>query len=136
MTITGLDHVQIAITPGGEDAARRFYGDVLGMPELPKPETLAGRGGVWFAAGPRQQLHCGVEDPVAPSRRHPALLTDDLEATRAALEAAGFPIRPDADLPGYRRFYTEDPFGNRVECLERISAAEGRRLAIGLPDGR
>jgi catechol 2,3-dioxygenase-like lactoylglutathione lyase family enzyme len=117
MPIVGLDHVQVAITPGGEDAARRFYGEVLGMRELPKPATLAGRGGVWFACG-GQQLHCGVEDVVAPSRRHPALLTDDLDAVRARLEAAGFPVRVDAELPGFRRFYTEDPFGNRLECME------------------
>jgi catechol 2,3-dioxygenase-like lactoylglutathione lyase family enzyme len=119
MTIVGLDHVQVAITPGGEEAARHFYGTVLGMPEIPKPDALAGRGGVWFACG-AQQLHCGVEDPVAPSRRHPALRTDDLEGLRARLEAAGFPIRLDVDLPGCRRFYTEDPFGNRVELLQPI----------------
>lgn len=119
MAIVALDHVQVAITPGGEEAARRFYGGVLGMPEVPKPATLAARGGVWFACG-AQQLHCGVEEAVAPSRRHPALRTDDLDALRARLEAAGFPIRPDADLPGCRRFYTEDPFGNRIECLQRM----------------
>jgi catechol 2,3-dioxygenase-like lactoylglutathione lyase family enzyme len=119
MAIVGLDHVQIAITPGGEVAARHFYGEVLGMPELPKPPALAGRGGVWFACG-AQQLHCGIEETVAPSRRHPALRTDDLDATRARLEAAGFPVRPDADLPGYRRFYTEDPFGNRLECMQPV----------------
>jgi catechol 2,3-dioxygenase-like lactoylglutathione lyase family enzyme len=119
MAILALDHVQVAITPGGEDAARRFYSAVLGMPEVPKPATLAGRGGVWFACG-AQQLHCGVEETVAPSRRHPALRTDDLDTIRARLEAAGFPIRTDAELPGYRRFYTEDPFGNRIECIQKI----------------
>jgi catechol 2,3-dioxygenase-like lactoylglutathione lyase family enzyme len=119
MAIVGLDHVQVAITPGGEDLARRFYGELLGMAEVPKPEVLAGRGGVWFACG-AQQLHCGIEEPVAPSRRHPALLTDDLESIRARLEAAGFPIRPDVALPGHRRFSTEDPFGNRIECMEAI----------------
>src|SRR5947209_2680318 len=117
MAIVGLDHVQIGITPGGEDAARRFYGEVLGMPELPKPATLAGRGGVWFACGPPQP-HSAGEPGVAPARRPPALLTDDLDAARARLESAGFPIRPDAELPGYRRFYTEDPFGNRLELMQ------------------
>ncbi len=119
MIIVGLDHVQVAILPGGEAAARHFYGEVLGLPEVAKPATLAGRGGVWFACG-AQQLHCGVEDPVAPSRRHPALRTDDLDAARARLQAAGFPIRTDAELPGFRRFYTEDPFGNRVELLQPV----------------
>ncbi|HXM57738.1 MAG TPA: VOC family protein [Candidatus Dormibacteraeota bacterium] len=123
MAITGLDHVQVAILPGGEAAARTFYGGVLGLSEVPKPPALAGRGGVWFACG-AQQLHCGLEDPVAPSRRHPALLTDDLDAVRARLEAAGFPVRFDVELPGYRRFYTEDPFGNRLELLQRIGMPE------------
>lgn len=117
MGIIGLDHVQVAITAGGEAAARRFYGEVLGLREVPKPDALAGRGGVWFACG-AQQLHCGVEEAVAPSRRHPALLTDDLDAMRDRLEAAGFPIRTAAELPGYRRLYTEDPFRNRIELLQ------------------
>ncbi len=124
MAIVGLDHVQVAITPGGEDEARRFYGDLLRMPEVAKPSALAGRGGVWFACG-AQQLHCGVEAPVARSRRHPALRTDDLDATRTRLEAAGFPIHTDAELPGYRRFYTEDPFGNRIECIQRLREGSG-----------
>lgn len=123
MAIVGLDHVQVSIPPGGEDEARRFYGDLLGLPEIPKPSTLAGRGGVWFACGP-QQLHCGVEEAVAPSRRHPALRTDDLDALLARLAAARCPIRTDAELPGYRRFYTEDPFGNRIECLEKMEGSE------------
>src|SRR2546423_15129936 len=113
MGIVGLDHVQVAITSGGEDAARRFYGQVLGMAELPKPAPLAARGGVWFACG-SQQLHCGVEARVAPSRRHPALLTDDLDAVRDRLEAAGCTVQTAVELPGYRRSYPEDPFGNRL----------------------
>ena|SRR5436190_19254441 len=120
MAIVALDHVQVSILPGGEDAARRFYGEVLGLREVPKPATLAGRGGVWFACG-AQQLHCGVEDPVAPSRRHPALRTDDLDAVRERLEAAGFATAADDDLPGCRRFYTEDPFGNRIELMEKMA---------------
>jgi catechol 2,3-dioxygenase-like lactoylglutathione lyase family enzyme len=120
--IVALDHVQVGITRGGEDRARHFYGEVLGMPEVPKPDTLAGRGGVWFACG-AQQLHCGVEEEVAPSRRHPALLTDDLDAVRARLDGAGFRIRTDAELPGYRRFYTEDPFGNRLEVLQPVDGS-------------
>lgn len=124
MSVIGLDHVQVAITAGGEAAARRFYGEVLGLREIPKPGALAGRGGVWFACG-AQQLHCGVEEPIAPSRRHPALLTDDLDAVRVRLEVAGFPIRTDAELPGYRRLYTEDPFGNRIELLQARESDAG-----------
>ena len=101
-----------------------FYGEVLGLHEIPKPGALTGRGGVWFACG-AQQLHCGVEEPIAPSRRHPALLTDDLDAMRARLEAAGFPIRTGAKLPGYRRLSTGDPFGNRIELLQARESDAG-----------
>lgn len=119
MTISGIAHVQLAISAGGEDVARRFYGELLGLEELPKPETLAGRGGAWFRCG-AQELHLGVEGPVAPSRRHPALLTDELDALRARLDAASVPIQDDRQIPGYRRFYATDPFGNRLEFLEPV----------------
>jgi catechol 2,3-dioxygenase-like lactoylglutathione lyase family enzyme len=119
MAILGIDHVQVAITPGGEEEARRFYGGLLGMPEAPKPEALAGRGGVWFQCG-EQQLHCGVESPVAGSRRHPALLTDELDRLADRLREAGRPLRHEPELPGFRRLFTEDPFGNRVELLQRL----------------
>jgi catechol 2,3-dioxygenase-like lactoylglutathione lyase family enzyme len=115
--ISGLHHVQVSITPGGEAAARRFYGELLGMAEIPKPATLADRGGVWFSCGD-QQLHCGVEPQVARSRRHPALVTDDLDTLRQRIETAGFATADDRPIPGYRRFYAEDPFGNRIELLQ------------------
>ena len=118
MSVLGIAHVQLAIPPGGEDAARTFYGGVLGLRELPKPESLRDRGGVWFQCG-MQEIHCGIEEPIAPSRRHPALLVDNLDETRATLEAAGAPIQTERQLPGYRRFYALDPFGNRLEFLER-----------------
>ena len=117
--ITGLAHVQVSILAGGEDTARRFYRGLLGLAELPKPATLADRGGCWFACGP-QQLHCGVEAEVASSKRHPALLTDDLDALKSRLEAAAVRTETDRELPGYRRFYAWDPFGNRIEFLEPI----------------
>ena len=117
MRIAGIHHVQVAITPGGEAAARRFYSELLGLEEVEKPASLGDRGGVWFACGD-QQLHCGVESAVARSRRHPALLTDDLEQMRARLIAGGLPIVEDRQIPGFRRFYTEDPFGNRIELLQ------------------
>jgi catechol 2,3-dioxygenase-like lactoylglutathione lyase family enzyme len=119
MTIRGIAHVQVAIDPGGEDAARAFYGTLLGLEELPKPNVLADRGGVWFRCGP-QEIHCGVEEPIAGSRRHPALLTDELHALKARLEAAGVRTQRDRELPGYRRFYASDPFGNRLEFLEPV----------------
>ena len=118
MRISGLHHVQVSITPGGEPAARRFYSELLGLAEVKKPASLGDRGGVWFACGD-QQLHCGVEPAAARSRRHPALLTDDLETLRSRLLASGVPIAEDRQIPGFRRFYAEDPFGNRIELLQR-----------------
>ena len=117
MALTSIAHVQLAITQGGEGVARAFYEGLLGLEEVPKPASLTGRGGVWFRCGP-QELHMGVEDEVAPSRRHPALLTDDLDGLRKRLEAAGVPTQDDRQIPGYRRFYALDPFGNRLEFLE------------------
>ena len=113
--IARLDHVQVAAPAGGEEAARAFYGDLLGLPELPKPERLRARGGVWFAVG-EQQLHVGIEESFAPARKaHPALAVPragDLSALAAKLEAAGRAITWDGP-----RFYVEDPFGNRLELL-------------------
>jgi catechol 2,3-dioxygenase-like lactoylglutathione lyase family enzyme len=117
MPIRGIAHVQVSITAGGEDRARFFYESILGMVEVPKPDSLSDRGGVWFACG-EQQLHCGVEDVVSESRRHAALITDDLDGLRAALAGAGFPTIVDRQVPGYRRFYTADPFGNRLELMQ------------------
>jgi catechol 2,3-dioxygenase-like lactoylglutathione lyase family enzyme len=114
--ITGVDHVQLAMPRGREDAARAFYGGLLGMSELPKPPVLAARGGCWFASG-GAVLHLGVEEPFAAARKaHPALLVDDLDGLSASLAAAGYTCVPaNGEIPGVRRFHTHDPFGNRVE---------------------
>jgi catechol 2,3-dioxygenase-like lactoylglutathione lyase family enzyme len=115
VTLTGIDHVQLAAPPGCEADARRFYGELLGLEEVEKPEPLRARGGVWFRIGP-QQLHIGVEDAFRPARKaHPALTADDLNALAARLAQAGVPVSWDDALPGTRRFYTEDPWGNRLE---------------------
>lgn len=114
---TGIEHVQVAIPPGGEDRARAFYGATLGMPEVAKPESLAARGGCWFACG-SQQIHCGVEPVVARSRRHPALRVHGIHQLRERLVSAGYATADDLPLPGYFRFYATDPFGNRIEFLE------------------
>ena len=113
---TALHHVQIAISPGGEDAARDFYGRALGLTETSKPTALASRGGVWFEdSAPR--VHLGVEEGHAPARKaHPALAVPDLAAARARL-AAHAPTAPEA-LPGLTRFYVADPFGNRIEIVQ------------------
>ena len=113
--IAGIDHVQIAAPPGCEEEARRFFSGVLGLEELPKPEPLAARGGAWFACGPHQ-LHVGIEPEFAPARKaHPALAVDDLDGLAAGLQDAGVPVTWDTDLPGARRFYAQDPWGNRLE---------------------
>ena len=117
--IEGLHHVQVAAPPGCEEAARAFYGGLLGLTEVPKPPALAARGGVWFALG-AQELHVGVEEPFRPAERaHPALLVRGLDDLRRRLEAAGVPTRDDAPIAGFRRFHAGDPWGNRIELLER-----------------
>jgi catechol 2,3-dioxygenase-like lactoylglutathione lyase family enzyme len=120
VTILGIHHVQVAIPAGGEAAARAFYGTLLGLPEVAKPEALASRGGCWFQAG-AQQLHCGVETAIAETRRHPGLLVDDLDALADRLHGAGYTVTPDGGIPGVRRFHTLDPFGNRLEFLQRMT---------------
>jgi orotate phosphoribosyltransferase len=117
--VLGLDHVQLAAPSGCEDAARSFFGGVLGLSEIRKPALLHGRGGVWFALG-FQQLHVGVQESFSPARKaHPALRVRPgrLEQMAASLATAGAPVSWDEALPEHRRFYTEDPWGNRIELL-------------------
>jgi catechol 2,3-dioxygenase-like lactoylglutathione lyase family enzyme len=109
-----IDHVQLAAPPGCEARARAFYGGVLGLEEIEKPEPLRARAGVWFRVGGRQELHIGVERDFAPARKaHPAFAVDDLDALAARIGG----VQWDDDLPGVRRFYASDPFGNRLEFL-------------------
>jgi catechol 2,3-dioxygenase-like lactoylglutathione lyase family enzyme len=116
--VTGLDHVQVAMPPGGEDRARAFYAGVLGMTEVPKPPVLAGRGGVWFSAG-AAQVHLGVEADFRPARKaHPALSVSALREVLDACRAAGFDPLPGERLDGRERAYVHDPFGNRIELIE------------------
>lgn len=118
MRLKALHHVQLAMPRGEEARARAFYGGVLGFEERPKPPELAARGGVWFFSG-GVELHLGVEDDFRPARKaHPALWVEDLPAYRRRCMDAGAPVIEDELLPGYRRFYTADPFGNRLELLE------------------
>ncbi|MGC4940693.1 VOC family protein [Kribbella sp. DT2] len=113
-----LDHVQVSCPPGGEDVARAFYRDALGLTEIAKPPLLAARGGCWFKEGPAE-LHVGVEQDFRPARKaHPAFAVDDLDALAAKLEGLGFPVTWDNEtIPGRRRFHTADGHGNRVEIV-------------------
>jgi catechol 2,3-dioxygenase-like lactoylglutathione lyase family enzyme len=129
--VIALHHVQVACPAGGEDEARRFYADTLGLVEVDKPVDLRGRGGVWFRGYDARgavaaELHVGVEDPFAPARKaHPAFVVSDLDGVAEALAQAGFEVdlSQEHTFDGYRRFHTRDPHGNRVEVLE-ASATE------------
>jgi catechol 2,3-dioxygenase-like lactoylglutathione lyase family enzyme len=114
--------VQLAAPPGCEAEARRFFGDLLGLEELGKPESLRSRGGAWFALSGGRELHVGVEDPFTPARKaHPAfrVSSEELDQLAERLEAAGKSVEWDDSLPGVRRFYAADPWGNRLELLAR-----------------
>ncbi len=118
MTGPSLDHVQIAIPAGGEDAARAYYGDIVGLSEVAKPAELAGRGGCWFQLG-AHQLHMGVDpDFRAAKKAHIAIAVDDLASLAAAMVDAGRLVISDNPVDGRQRFFSEDPFGNRIEFME------------------
>ena len=117
--VIAIDHVQLAAPPGCEDDARRFFGGLLGLAEVAKPDAMRARGGVWFAVG-AQQLHVGVTDAFTPAlKAHPALrvASEALDGLASRLEAAGAVVDWDEALAGVRRFYTADPWGNRIEIL-------------------
>ncbi len=119
MPEVALDHVQIAAPPGCEEAARRFFGELVGLAEVEKPDPLRARGGAWFALGDGQ-LHVGVEDDFDPARKAHVglrLAPAELDALAERLAAAGSPVTWDETLPGERRFYSADPWGNRIEFL-------------------
>jgi catechol 2,3-dioxygenase-like lactoylglutathione lyase family enzyme len=114
-----LHHLQIAMPEGGEEMARGFYRDLLGIPEVEKPENLKKRGGCWFERDDLR-IHLGVEKDFRPARKaHPAFLVADLAALAGRLRAANVLIVDDEPLEGYERIYAADPFGNRIEFLER-----------------
>ncbi|MER5473626.1 VOC family protein [Streptomyces sp. NPDC002685] len=120
--LAAVDHVQLAAPPGSEDRLRVYYVDALGMTETPKPPVLAARGGCWFRAG-SVQLHLGIEAGFRPAKKaHPGLRVTGIDAYAARITAAGAPVSWDDDLPGHRRFYSEDPVGNRLEFLEPLPA--------------
>jgi catechol 2,3-dioxygenase-like lactoylglutathione lyase family enzyme len=120
MKISRIEHVQLAMPAGGENLARAFYGQLLGIPEVPKPPNLAKRGGCWFERGDLK-IHLGVDNEFrAAHKAHLALLVEDLPALAVELKNSGAIVRDNEPLEGYHRIYVDDPFGNRIELMERI----------------
>lgn len=112
-----LDHVQLAMPPQGEAIATTYFTQIIGMQQVEKPEPLRLRGGCWFALD-GVHIHLGVEDPFIPQKKaHPAFCIEELDELAERLAAAGYPIQWDTSLPARRRFYTQDPFGNRIEFM-------------------
>jgi catechol 2,3-dioxygenase-like lactoylglutathione lyase family enzyme len=119
MRVTGIEHVQLAMPQGQEQRARDFYCAILGIPEVPKPPELARRGGAWFESA-SLKIHLGVESDFRPARKaHPALLVEGLPRLIALLKDKGYAVIDDDPMPGFLRVYVSDPFGNRVELMER-----------------
>lgn len=114
----GIDHVQLAAPKGSELEVRKFYGEIIGLNEIPKPENLVKRGGVWFELG-RNQLHIGIQLDFYPAKKaHPAFEVRNINTLRDRLLENNIPLMEDEPLEGANRFYVNDPFGNRIEFLE------------------
>jgi predicted thioesterase/catechol 2,3-dioxygenase-like lactoylglutathione lyase family enzyme len=135
--LVGVDHVNLLMPPGGEDAARAFYAGVLGLAEVPKPDPLAARGGCWFQSV-GIDLHLSIDATFVPAdRAHPGLLVADLDESASALRAGGAPVRGDDSVAGVHRLYTADPFGNRIELIQSGQGFRERRPGgTGLTPGR
>ncbi|KGP71231.1 VOC family protein [Pontibacillus yanchengensis] len=113
-----IDHVQLAAPKGGEDEARSFFTEALGLTEVEKPAELKKNGGVWFSFG-NNEIHIGIEEPFSPAKKaHPALEVENLELLKKHLTEKNVEYIEDDRLPGANRIYVYDPFGNRIELLE------------------
>jgi catechol 2,3-dioxygenase-like lactoylglutathione lyase family enzyme len=122
INIRRLNHVQICVPFGAEERARAFYGGLLGLEEIEKPEVLRKNGGLWFRVADIQ-LHVGVEDMgEGASKRHPAFEVEDLQDIRAYFEQNAVRVKDEPSVPGFERLSFYDPFGNRIELLERTEA--------------
>ncbi|MEE3894288.1 VOC family protein [Priestia megaterium] len=120
-TLTHIDHIQLAAPPNSESKARHFFGTVLGLTEVEKPESLKKRGGVWFEFG-SYQLHIGVEPAFSPAKKaHPGFHVKNLPEFKDHLTSFGISFMKDKNIPGVERIYVADPFGNRMEFLERVN---------------
>ncbi|MEH7124390.1 VOC family protein [Bacillus sp. JJ1532] len=116
----GIDHIQLAAPKGCEEQARLFFGEILGLEEIPKPENLQKRGGCWFLCG-NQEIHIGVQEEFLPAKKaHPGLVVENLEGLRKELENKKIMIKEEPPIEGRNRFFVDDPFGNRIEFLEFV----------------
>ncbi|MCM3704638.1 MULTISPECIES: VOC family protein [Cytobacillus] len=114
----GIDHIQLAAPKGCEEKARKFYGEQLGLKEIPKPVNLQKRGGCWFICG-NQEIHIGVQEDFLPAKKaHPGLIVENLEFLRSILQEQEITIKKELPIEGRERFFVDDPFGNRIEFLE------------------
>lgn len=118
MKITGIHHVQICIPRDKEKDAKTFYQDILQLEEITKPEALQKNGGMWFQIG-HQELHIGVEDQTLKGKHHPAFFVESLQEFRDHLIFHAIQIQEELPIPGFNRFSIRDPFGNRIEFIER-----------------
>jgi catechol 2,3-dioxygenase-like lactoylglutathione lyase family enzyme len=114
-----LDHIQICIPTGKENEARKFYTDIIGLIEIPKPQPLMPNGGLWYQIADIQ-FHIGVESEINKSKRHPAFEVSNLDEAKQYLEKRGVPIKEEIQIPGQNRFSFIDPFGNRIELLQKF----------------
>lgn len=126
-----IDHIQLAMPAGGEQQARQFYGRLLGMPEVPKPSGLRSRGGCWFRST-EYEVHIGVDLDFRGQRKaHPAFAVSDLKLLAERLAAADFDVAWDTAIPDVHRFFTADPFGNRIEFLAEGQGPRDRAAKVG-----
>jgi len=122
--VIGIHHVQLAMPLGGEDAAKRFYSGMLGIPEVSKPLPQAKRGGVWFETD-HVRVHLGIEQDFRPAKKaHPGLLVQNLKVLSQRLVQAEYEVTNGEPLEGYEHIYVNDPFGNRLELLQSINPAD------------
>lgn len=122
MTLLAIDHVQLAMPAGREADARAFYAGILGLIEVAKPDDLARRGGCWFENA-AVKVHLGVDPDFHPAAKaHPAFLVDDVKRLETAVTKAGYRTATDVPLEGYRRIHVYDPFGNRIELMQKVTS--------------
>ncbi len=122
LDIIAVNHVNITVPAAAEKAAKRFYGDALGLAQIPKPAGPNQHRGAWYQQG-TLEIHLSVEDSISDnqmSKCHLCFLVRDLAQAEQTLRAAGVEIIPDRQpVAGWARFYVRDPGGNRLEIAQR-----------------